>query len=100
MGDRIGPESAMTEASMDREPFLRAGLVEEADEDTKVFGVTTGTVTELRGDPMGLGRVQVNLPFIDSLDPFPWARVAVPMAGPAHGTYFIPNIGDEVLVAF
>jgi phage baseplate assembly protein gpV len=47
-----------------------------------------------------LGRVQVQLPFIDSLDLSPWARVATMMAGPLHCTYFVPNPGDEVLVAF
>ena len=65
----------------------------------KFYGVVTGTVINPL-DPMALGRVQVQLPFIDDLDLSPWARVAVPMAGPLHGTYFIPNLGDEVLVAF
>lgn len=65
----------------------------------KFYGVTTGRVINVL-DPMTLGRVQVQLPFIDSLDLSPWARVAVPMAGITHGMYFIPNIGDEVLVAF
>ncbi len=75
-------------------------LAESADElSKKFFGVTVGTVIN-PVDPMALGRVQVQLPMIDSLDLSPWARVAVPMAGVAHGTYFIPNPGDEVLVAF
>jgi phage baseplate assembly protein gpV len=65
----------------------------------KYYGVTVGKVINPL-DPMMLGRVQVQLPFIDSLDLSPWARVAVPMAGMLHGTYFIPNIGDEVLVVF
>jgi phage baseplate assembly protein gpV len=65
----------------------------------KFYGVTVGKVINVL-DPMALGRVQVQLPFIDSLDLSPWARVAVLMAGMAHGTYFIPNPGDEVLVAF
>ncbi len=65
----------------------------------KFFGVTTGKVIN-PVDPMSLGRVQVQLPFVDSLDLSPWARVAVPMAGLFHGTYFIPDIGAEVLVAF
>src|SRR5215216_1000637 len=47
-----------------------------------------------------LGRVQVQLPFIDALVPGPWARVAMPAAGLASGFYWIPNFGDEVLVAF
>ncbi len=65
----------------------------------KFYGVTVGKVINLV-DPMMLGRVQVQLPFIDDTDLSAWARVAVPMAGIAHGHYFIPNIGDEVLVAF
>lgn len=65
----------------------------------KFFGVVVGRVINPL-DPMALGRVQVQLPFIDSVDLSPWARVASPMAGLAHGMYFIPNPGDEVLVAF
>lgn len=71
----------------------------EKDGDKKFYGVVTGTVINPL-DPQGLGRVQVQLPFIDSLDLSPWARVAGPMAGIFHGTYFVPNPGDEVLVAF
>ena len=75
-------------------------LAESAEElSEKFFGVTVGKVIN-PVDPMGLSRVQVQLPMIDSADLSPWARVAVPMAGVAHGTYFIPNPGDEVLVAF
>ena len=66
----------------------------------KFYGVTVGTVVPGIPDPLMLGRVQVRLPFIDSLDFSPYARVATMMAGPLHGSYFIPNIGDEVLVAF
>jgi type VI secretion system (T6SS) baseplate-like injector VgrG len=65
----------------------------------KFYGVAVGEVINVL-DPMTLGRVQVRLPFIDSLDLSPWARVAVPMAGLMHGHYFIPNLMDEVLVAF
>jgi hypothetical protein len=68
-------------------------------EPKRFYGVTVGTVINL-ADPMTLGRVQVQLRFIDDIDLSPWARVASPMAGIAHGTYFIPNVMDEVLVAF
>jgi phage baseplate assembly protein gpV len=75
--------------------------VEHSIEDVKrkFYGVTTGRVINLL-DPLTLGRVQVQLPFIDALDLAPWARIAVPFAGPLSGHYFIPNIGDQVLVAF
>jgi phage baseplate assembly protein gpV len=65
----------------------------------KFYGVTTGRVINVL-DPLMLGRVQLQLPFIDALDLSPWARVATPMVGQLAGSYFIPNIGDEVLVAF
>ena len=65
----------------------------------KYYGVTTGTVINVL-DPLMLGRVQVQMQFIDALDLSPWARIAVPMAGMLHGSYFIPNIGDTVLLAF
>jgi len=69
------------------------------DDSDRVYGVVVGRVINML-DPMTLGRLQVQLPFIDSLDLSPWARVAVPMAGILHGSYFIPDLGDEVLVAF
>jgi phage baseplate assembly protein gpV len=65
----------------------------------KYYGVVTGKVINLL-DPLTLGRVQVQLPFIDSSDLSPWARIATPLAGSMAGFYFIPQIGDEVLVAF
>lgn len=65
----------------------------------KYYGVACGRVINLV-DPLTLGRVQVQLPFIDSVDLSPWARVATPLAGMMAGFYFIPNVGDEVLVAF
>jgi phage baseplate assembly protein gpV len=70
-----------------------------ADRSDRFYGVVTGRVINVV-DPMVLSRVQVQLPFLDPAEISPWARVAVPMAGPAHGHYFIPNLGDEVLVAF
>lgn len=65
----------------------------------KFYGVTVGRVINPL-DPLTLGRVQVQLPMIDDVELSPWARVATPMAGLTHGHYFIPNPGDEVLVAF
>ena len=81
--------------------FLQDPADSDPEEEPKRFyGVTTGTVIQAIPDPMFLSRVQVQLPWIDDVDLSPWARVAMPMAGVAHGMYFIPNPGDEVLVAF
>jgi uncharacterized protein involved in type VI secretion and phage assembly len=53
-------------------------------------------------DPEGLGRVQVHFP-ADARKSgtwhLTWARLATLMAGNQRGTWFIPDVGDEVLVA-
>lgn len=54
-------------------------------------------------DPDALGRVQVRLYAYDAVqgqDGPIWARVATPFAGSARGAFFIPDVGDEVLVTF
>jgi hypothetical protein len=81
------------------EEFFDKLEVSIEDINKKYYGVVTGRVINLL-DPLTLGRVQVQLPFIDSLDLSPWARVATPLAGIMAGFYFIPQIGTEVLVAF
>ena len=52
-------------------------------------------------DPHALGRVKVSLPALgDGKASQIWARLATLMAGDQRGTWFIPDVGDEVLVAF
>jgi uncharacterized protein involved in type VI secretion and phage assembly len=66
------------------------------------YGVYPALVSDVR-DPDGLGRVKVTLPWSPdaSGDRYEaWARVATLMAGGNRGTWFIPDIDDEVLVAF
>lgn len=61
-------------------------------------GVHLGSVVSVR-DSLGIGRVQVRVPSLDA-DLELWARVAVAFAGPDYGAFLIPDVGDEVLVAF
>ena len=54
-------------------------------------------------DPESLSRVQVRLFHVDDLadqDGPIWARVAVPFAGADRGAFLLPDVGDEVLIAF
>ncbi len=51
-------------------------------------------------DPEKLGRVKVQLPCLSLNDESYWARVLTPMAGNGRGIYFLPEVDDEVLVAF
>lgn len=63
------------------------------------FGVTIGIVTNNQ-DPDGLGRVKVRFPWLSDQDESHWARMLSPMAGKERGLYFLPEVDDEVLVAF
>lgn len=65
----------------------------------RIVGVITGVVTN-NDDPQGIGRVKVKFPVISDNDESYWARLAAPMAGPDRGAEFLPEVGDEVLVAF
>jgi uncharacterized protein involved in type VI secretion and phage assembly len=54
-------------------------------------------------DPENLSRVQVRLFNFDGAsdqDAPLWARVAVPFAGSSYGAFMLPDVGEEVLVAF
>ena len=65
----------------------------------RIFGVVSGIVTNNQ-DPDKLGRVKVRFPWLSASDESWWARVAAPMAGKGRGAYFLPEVDDEVLVAF
>ena len=70
--------------------------------ETDTRGVFIARVTNVK-DPQGLGRVRVSLPAGIGSSRFnrqAWARVATLMAGNNRGTWFIPEVGDEVLIAF
>ena len=64
-----------------------------------VTGVAVGIVTNNK-DPEGMGRVKVKFPWRESEDESFWARIATLMAGKDRGSFFLPEVGDEVLVAF
>jgi uncharacterized protein involved in type VI secretion and phage assembly len=61
--------------------------------------VTTATVVD-NVDPASEGRVMVEGRPGHGGAGRRWARLATLMAGPDRGTWFIPDVGDEVLVAF
>ena len=66
------------------------------------YGVYPALVSDIK-DPSNQGRVQVTLPW--SPDPGGgrydvWARLATLMGGNNRGSWFVPDVQDEVLVAF
>jgi len=65
-------------------------------------GVAPATVLDNQ-DPDGQARVKVALPWTPdsgSARYEAWARLATLYAGPDCGSFFVPHVGDEVLVAF
>lgn len=78
-------------------------------------GIVTGYVEDIC-DPKGFGRVKVNIPELFMTDGGEevmvsdtateksahsyYARIATLMAGSGRGSYFIPEVGDEVIIAF
>lgn len=80
---------------------LTGGAVEEVASPTALSarGVATAIVTDI-GDPDGLARVKVRLPWLADDYETDWTRVAELFAGGGRGSVFLPEVGDEVLVGF
>lgn len=80
-------------------------------EERSLFGLSSGTdggadhgvvvalVSDAR-DPEHLGRVRLTFPWLSEDYVSDWARVAQPGAGKDRGALVVPEVGDEVLVAF
>lgn len=65
----------------------------------RVYGVKLAIVTNTQ-DPEKLGRIKVNYPWLSETSESDWVRVCSPFAGKDRGQFFLPDVGDEVLVAF
>jgi uncharacterized protein involved in type VI secretion and phage assembly len=67
--------------------------------DAKMYGVEVAIVTNVQ-DPDKLGRVKVCFPRLPGKPESDWVRVTQPAAGAGRGFYWLPEVNDEVLVAF
>jgi Rhs element Vgr protein len=65
-----------------------------------INGLQIGVVTQLQSDPDGKNRIKVYLPVIHTGEEGIWTRVATLDAGKDRGSFFLPEIGDEVIVGF
>ena len=65
-----------------------------------IQGLQIGIVSQLESDPDGEDRILVKMPIIDNNESGVWARVACIDAGDNRGTFFRPEIDDEVVVGF
>jgi uncharacterized protein involved in type VI secretion and phage assembly len=68
--------------------------------DRRYYGVSIAIVTA-NDDPAKLGRIKLNFPWFDGgHTESDWCRIAQLYAGNGYGAVFVPEVGDEVLVAF
>jgi uncharacterized protein involved in type VI secretion and phage assembly len=78
---------------------LLRNMLAPRDAEGKCYGVVVGIVTNNR-DPDNMHRVKVRFPWLSQNDESNWARVASFMTGNDRGAYFLPEVDDEVLLAF
>ncbi len=82
------------------EDITAKSVVKSETGDPRIFGVMVGVVTKNYIDGVK-GKVCVEIPTRDEeKNEIRWARVAMPSSGQTWGHYFLPEIGDEVLLAF
>ncbi len=62
--------------------------------------VVMATVTQLEGDPDNLSRIQVKVSGWKHAQEQLWARLSTMYAGDNYGMVLLPEIGDEVILAF
>lgn len=65
-----------------------------------ISGLQLGKVLQLQSDPDGEDRILVRIPTIDKDARGIWTRVATLDAGANRGSFFLPEIDDEVIVGF
>jgi uncharacterized protein involved in type VI secretion and phage assembly len=69
--------------------------------DRRIYGIVEALVAAVNDDPEQEGRVKLTYPWFDGgREISDWCRVNQLYAGNGYGSCFVPEEGDEVLVAF
>lgn len=63
-------------------------------------GLQIAVVKQIHEDPTGQRRVLVTLPLVTNGSDGLWVRMLAPYASNTAGMYFMPEVGDEVLLGF
>jgi Rhs element Vgr protein len=63
-------------------------------------GLQVGVVTQLADDPKGEQRIKVKTPVMDAESEGVWARLIQYSASKDFGSFFIPEVGDEVVLGY
>ena len=91
---QLGLSPELFAETFNMRPLPAAGLI------PGINGLQIGIVTVLENDPAGEDRIKLRLPMISTSDEGIWARISTLDAGNGRGTFFRPEIGDEVIVGF
>lgn len=65
-----------------------------------VRGLVNATVKAISSDPDNETRVQLDIPVIAASGDGVWARITMPYATNGAGFFWMPEVGDEVIVGF
>lgn len=65
-----------------------------------IEGLHVGVVKKLDADPDGQYKVQVSIPLLQAETDGVWARLCKPYASNGFGIFFVPEIGDEVVLGY
>ncbi len=65
-----------------------------------IEGLHIGKVTKLDKDPTKEYKVQVEIPVLNGEKNMVWARLANFWSSKGYGAFFIPDVGDEVVLGF
>lgn len=98
MNAQEGYQTSFTVSGRTSDSLLE--LLAQGKETSRFSAVVVGVVTDNTDSEENLGRVKVKFPWLAESDQSWWARVASPMAGPDRGFFFLPEVNDEVLLAF
>jgi type VI secretion system secreted protein VgrG len=79
-------------ASVKKPPYTNIHLYPHSD--------AQSAIVKENNDADGLGRIKVQFPWQSGGDMSPWLRIASPHTGGGKGMHFIPEKGEEVIVAF
>lgn len=65
-----------------------------------IEGLHIGVVSKLTEDPESAQRIQVKIPLLNVSPNTVWARLSQFAASSGMGSYFVPDVGDEVVLGF
>lgn len=84
-------------------PTLMADLIAGGnitDDGSATWGGVVPAVVTNNEDPQNMGRVKLKFPWMDTSLESDWARILAVGAGKDRGLFWLPEVNDEVMVAF